>query len=160
MPDKLWDVPAATVLADATADALSSALRPQITTSALDAASTRTSTRRPCAAPTGMTMPSSSTRTWVSSTTSTGFSAVMTPGFDLPASWIIHAVGPIWSGGFRGEPELLAAAYRHCGVRPTVLERDFNIPPLDVLMQEVAVIRRLQSDVTAAQFAATPGVGS
>jgi uncharacterized protein (UPF0276 family) len=59
---------------------------------------------------------------------------------------------PVW--------ELLAAAYRHCGVRPTVLERDFNIPPLDVLMQEVAVIRRLQSDATAAQFAATPGVGS
>jgi uncharacterized protein (UPF0276 family) len=59
---------------------------------------------------------------------------------------------PVW--------ELLAAAYRHCGVRPTVLERDFNIPPLDVLMQEVAVIRRLQSDATAARFAATPGVGS
>jgi hypothetical protein len=59
---------------------------------------------------------------------------------------------PVW--------ELLAAAYRHCGVRPTLLERDFNIPPLDVLMQEVAVIRRLQSDATAAQFAATPGVGS
>jgi uncharacterized protein (UPF0276 family) len=59
---------------------------------------------------------------------------------------------PVW--------ELLAAAYRHCGVRPTVLERDFNIPPLDVLMQEIAVIRRLQSDATAAQFAATPGVGS
>ena len=59
---------------------------------------------------------------------------------------------PVW--------ELLAAAYRHCGVRPTVLERDFNIPPLDVLTQEVAVIRRLQSDATAAQSAATPGVGS
>ena len=59
---------------------------------------------------------------------------------------------PVW--------ELLAAAYRHCGVRPTVLERDFNIPPLDVLMQEVAVIRRLQSDATAAQSAATPGVRS
>ena len=59
---------------------------------------------------------------------------------------------PVW--------ELLAAAYQHCGVRPTVLERDFNIPPLDVLMQEVAVIRRLQSDATAAQFAATPDVGS
>jgi len=59
---------------------------------------------------------------------------------------------PVW--------ELLATAYRHCGVRPTVLERDFNIPPLDVLTQEVAVIRRLQSDATAAQFAATPGVGS
>ena len=59
---------------------------------------------------------------------------------------------PVW--------ELLATAYRHCGVRPTVLERDFNIPPLDVLMQEVAVIRRLQSDATAAQSAATPGVRS
>lgn len=39
-------------------------------------------------------------------------SAVMTPGFDLPASWIIHAVGPVWGGGLRGEPELLASAYR------------------------------------------------
>jgi hypothetical protein len=41
--------------------------------------------------------------------------------------------------------DLLSAAYRHCGVKPTVLERDFNIPPLDVLLQEVAVIRRLQA---------------
>ena len=54
---------------------------------------------------------------------------------------------PVW--------ELLAAAYRHCGVRPTVLERDFNIPPLDVLMQEVAVIRRLQADASAARGAAS-----
>jgi hypothetical protein len=44
---------------------------------------------------------------------------------------------PVW--------DLLAAAYRHCGVKPTVLERDFNIPPLDVLMREVAMIRRLQA---------------
>ena len=49
---------------------------------------------------------------------------------------------PVW--------DLLSAAYRHCGVKPTVLERDFNIPPLDVLLQEVAVIRRLQT-------AAAPG---
>jgi len=54
---------------------------------------------------------------------------------------------PVW--------ELLAAAYRHCGVRPTVLERDFNIPPLDTLMQEVAIIRRLQAGATAARGAAT-----
>jgi hypothetical protein len=45
--------------------------------------------------------------------------------------------------------DLLAAAYRHCGVKPTVLERDFNIPPLDTLMQEVAMIRRLQSSAPA-----------
>jgi O-acetyl-ADP-ribose deacetylase (regulator of RNase III) len=35
-----------------------------------------------------------------------------TPGFALPAQWIIHAVGPVWRGGDHGEPELLAAAYR------------------------------------------------
>lgn len=35
-----------------------------------------------------------------------------TPGFRLPARWVIHAVGPVWRGGTAGEPELLAAAYR------------------------------------------------
>jgi O-acetyl-ADP-ribose deacetylase (regulator of RNase III) len=35
-----------------------------------------------------------------------------TPGFALPARWIIHAVGPVWQGGDHGEPELLATAYR------------------------------------------------
>ena len=35
-----------------------------------------------------------------------------TPGFRLPARWVIHAVGPVWRGGTEGEPELLAAAYR------------------------------------------------
>ena len=37
-----------------------------------------------------------------------------TPGFDLPASWVIHAVGPVWKGGGQGEAELLAACYRRC----------------------------------------------
>jgi O-acetyl-ADP-ribose deacetylase (regulator of RNase III) len=35
-----------------------------------------------------------------------------TPGFALPARWIIHAVGPIWQGGDQGEPEMLASTYR------------------------------------------------
>lgn len=35
-----------------------------------------------------------------------------TPGFALAARWIIHAVGPVWHGGDRQEPELLASAYR------------------------------------------------
>ncbi|MBC6427660.1 MAG: O-acetyl-ADP-ribose deacetylase [Cellvibrionales bacterium] len=36
----------------------------------------------------------------------------ITPGFDLPARYVIHAVGPVWRGGERGEAELLAGCYR------------------------------------------------
>ena len=39
-------------------------------------------------------------------------SAVVSDAGELPAKWVIHAVGPIWRGGSAGEPELLANAYR------------------------------------------------
>ncbi len=39
--------------------------------------------------------------------------AVATTGGRLKAKKVIHTVGPIWSGGDRGEPELLAQAYRN-----------------------------------------------
>ncbi|HEX7029723.1 MAG TPA: O-acetyl-ADP-ribose deacetylase [Gammaproteobacteria bacterium] len=39
--------------------------------------------------------------------------AKASPGFHLPAKWIIHAVGPVWRGGNAGEPELLESAYRN-----------------------------------------------
>jgi O-acetyl-ADP-ribose deacetylase (regulator of RNase III) len=37
--------------------------------------------------------------------------AVRTKGHDLPAKYVIHAVGPVWHGGTHAERELLAAAY-------------------------------------------------
>ena len=36
----------------------------------------------------------------------------ITPGFKLPASFVIHTVGPVWHGGGKGEAELLASCYR------------------------------------------------
>ncbi len=47
-------------------------------------------------------------------------------------------IDPVWS--------LLEQAYRMCGPVPTLLERDFNIPPLQELLAEVARIRALQAD--------------
>jgi len=38
--------------------------------------------------------------------------ARITPGFRLPARYVIHAVGPIWRGGNQNEDELLRSAYR------------------------------------------------
>jgi O-acetyl-ADP-ribose deacetylase len=38
--------------------------------------------------------------------------AKLTRGYRLPARFVIHTVGPVWHGGSRGEPELLASCYR------------------------------------------------
>lgn len=46
-------------------------------------------------------------------------------------------IDPVWA--------LLEKAYEHCGVVPTLLERDFNIPPLPQLFTEIDRIRRLQA---------------
>jgi uncharacterized protein (UPF0276 family) len=48
---------------------------------------------------------------------------------------------PVWN--------LLAQAYAHCGLVPTLLERDFNLPPLAELLAEVEHIRTLQRAATA-----------
>lgn len=39
-------------------------------------------------------------------------SAVISGAGGLPAKYVIHAVGPVWRGGQKGEPELLRSAYR------------------------------------------------
>jgi len=41
-------------------------------------------------------------------------SAKITKGYQLPARYVIHAVGPVWHGGTQREPELLASCYRTC----------------------------------------------
>jgi len=52
-------------------------------------------------------------------------------------------IGPVWA--------LLREAYAVHGVRPTLLERDFNFPPLAELLAEVAQVRALQQDALAGQ---------
>ena len=71
-----------------------------------------------------------------------------TPGFRLAASWVIHTVGPVWQGGGRGEPALLASCYRRSlevaaqlGARsiafPAISTGVYGYPP--ALAAEVAV---------------------
>lgn len=40
--------------------------------------------------------------------------AKITPGFNLPAKYVIHTVGPVWHGGESGEAEVLASCYNEC----------------------------------------------
>lgn len=39
--------------------------------------------------------------------------AKITKGYKLPAKFVVHTVGPVWHGGKKGEPELLASCYRN-----------------------------------------------
>ena len=60
-------------------------------------------------------------------------------------------IDPVWN--------LLAEAYDLLGPVPTLLERDFNLPPLPQLLQEVAQIRRLQARYGAGSVAAVGAHG-
>lgn len=51
-------------------------------------------------------------------------------------------IEPVW--------KLLETAYQHAGVCPTLLERDFNLPPLEALFQQIQTIRDRQCEVTHA----------
>jgi O-acetyl-ADP-ribose deacetylase (regulator of RNase III) len=49
--------------------------------------------------------------------------AKITAGYRLAAKHVIHTVGPVWTGGRHGEPELLASCYRSC----FQIARDHNL---------------------------------
>ncbi|GAB6052332.1 O-acetyl-ADP-ribose deacetylase [Magnetospira thiophila] len=79
--------------------------------------------------------------------------AKVTRGYDLPATWIIHTVGPIWKGGQAGEPELLASCYtqsleraRELAVRslafPAISTGIYGFPPALAARIAVREVRR------------------
>jgi len=78
--------------------------------------------------------------------------AVLTPGFDLPARWIVHTVGPVWSDGEQREDVLLAACYRRAlevaaaaGARsvafPAISTGVYGFPPERAARIAVATVR-------------------
>jgi O-acetyl-ADP-ribose deacetylase len=94
--------------------------------------------------------------------------AVVTDGFDLPARFIIHTVGPVWRDGTAGEPETLASCYRNAlGVADQVGARSVAFPAISTgvygyplgLAAEVAVTtaRAADTDVTVVRFIAFDG---
>jgi O-acetyl-ADP-ribose deacetylase (regulator of RNase III) len=89
--------------------------------------------------------------------------AKVTEGFELPARWVIHAVGPIWHGGDRGEAEQLASCYRtslaladEVGARsvafPAISTGIFGYP-LDAAVQiAVGAVRSTPTNVETVHF--------
>ncbi len=93
--------------------------------------------------------------------------ARITPGFRLPAKWVIHAVGPRWGGGRSGEADLLAGAYRNAlrlasehGLRsiafPAISTGIYGYPLVEATNVAVATVRealRAPSSIETVVFA-------
>ncbi len=91
--------------------------------------------------------------------------AVVTEGFDLPARFIIHTVGPVWQGGSAGEPETLAACYRSSlaiaddiGARsvafPAISTGVYGYPPEAAAAIAVTTVGAADTDVLVVRFIA------
>jgi O-acetyl-ADP-ribose deacetylase len=91
--------------------------------------------------------------------------AKATSGFALPARYIIHTVGPIWRGGFRGESELLASCYRRClevadslGVKsiafPAISTGVYEYPPNEAAHVAVETVRSTYTSVETVKLVA------
>lgn len=82
--------------------------------------------------------------------------ARISPGFKLPAKWVIHTVGPVWHGGQRQEAALLTGCYCHSlelalkhGVRtiafPSISTGAYGYPRDRAAQIAVAVMRRYET---------------
>jgi O-acetyl-ADP-ribose deacetylase (regulator of RNase III) len=94
--------------------------------------------------------------------------AVVTDGFDLPARFIIHTVGPVWHGGTEGEPATLASCYRNAlavadevGARsvafPAISTGIYGYPLGQAADIAVTTARAADTDVTLIRFVAFDG---
>jgi O-acetyl-ADP-ribose deacetylase (regulator of RNase III) len=93
---------------------------------------------------------------------------VVTDGFDLPARFIIHTVGPVWHGGTAGEPATLADCYRNAlaladevGARsvafPAISTGVYGYPLGQAAEVAVTTARAADTDVTLIRFVAFDG---
>ncbi len=91
--------------------------------------------------------------------------AVVTDGFDLPARFIIHTVGPYWRGGGVGEAETLASCYRsalavadHVGARsvafPAISTGIYGYPSEQAAAVAVTTVGAADTDVSLVRFVA------
>ena len=91
--------------------------------------------------------------------------AKATPGFRLPARWVIHTVGPRWHGGGEGEADALASCYRRSlevadelGARtvafPAISTGIYGYPAEDAAAVAVASLRRASTEVEAVTLVA------
>jgi O-acetyl-ADP-ribose deacetylase (regulator of RNase III) len=85
--------------------------------------------------------------------------AVATPGFDLPARWVIHAVGPVWHGGGDGEEAQLASCYRRVvEVAAEIGARTVAIPAISTGIYGFPADRAAELAVEALRASADPAV--
>jgi O-acetyl-ADP-ribose deacetylase (regulator of RNase III) len=89
----------------------------------------------------------------------------VTDGFDLPARFIIHTVGPVWRGGDAGERETLASCYRsslavaeEVGALsvafPAISTGIYGYPPEQAAEVAVAAVRSTETAVALVRFIA------
>lgn len=89
--------------------------------------------------------------------------AKVTPGFRLPARWVIHTVGPVWNGGDRNEAELLASCYRRSLARadevgarriafPAISTGVYRYPLHTATEIAIETVRRTATDVEHVLF--------